>query len=78
MDTDKVTESVSWAKFGPESLRAFSWNLVKEEVRQPQTLPKRNNITNPPPPNPDREGRGRGGQGRREAAQGGVRRVNSA
>lgn len=79
MDTDKVTESVSWAKFGPESLRAFSWNLVKEEVRQPQTHTQTETTSlTPPPPNPDREGRGRGGQGRREAAQGGVRRVNSA
>ena len=33
MDTSKVTESVSWVKFGEKSLRAFSWNLVKEEMR---------------------------------------------
>ena len=63
MDTDKVTESVSWAKFGPESLRAFSWNLVKEEVRQPQTQPQPD-TTSLTPPLPTQIARGEGVEAR--------------
>ena len=41
IDTSKVTESVSWAKFGEKSLRAFSWNLVKEEIARQEGIEAR-------------------------------------
>mmetsp|Transcript_3259 Transcript_3259/g.4437 ORF Transcript_3259/g.4437 Transcript_3259/m.4437 type:complete len:338 (-) Transcript_3259:242-1255(-) len=31
-DTQKVADSVSWAKFGPKSMAEFTWNLIVEEV----------------------------------------------
>lgn len=36
--TESKTESVSWAKFGPESERALKWNCILEEVARTENI----------------------------------------
>eukprot|EP00899_Mesostigma_viride_P016097 jgi/Mesvir1/24489/Mv21844-RA.1 len=37
-DTQKIADSVSWAKFGTQSMKDFKWNLIKEEIARKEGI----------------------------------------
>lgn len=38
VDTDKIVNSVSWAKFGPRSTADYQWALIQEEIARKEGL----------------------------------------